>query len=61
MTNEQKANRIDEAMHILGREITADKGIGLETSLTVLNALYAFVRDAPTQSKARLFDILTQK
>lgn len=61
MTDEQKITRIDHAMDVLGSEIAADKSLGLETTLNAMSALLAFTRNAPAQSKVRLFDILTSK
>jgi hypothetical protein len=57
-----KAAQIDAALKQLAYEIAEDRATyDTPTAVLVMNVIDRFVRDAPTESKERLFDILKEK
>ena len=59
MNIEYKAEHIDQALKQLAAEIAGDiKTYDTPTALLAVSAIDSFLRNAPAESKARLFDIV---
>lgn len=60
LTTEQKAERVYDALDQLSAEIAADAAYDAPTAVLAFNAIDRFNREASSESKARLYDIIKE-
>lgn len=56
----QKAIKVSNALHQLADEIAQDAVIDAPSAVLAVNAIDRFISDASADSKARLYDLLTE-